>query len=162
MIEPVRLDDTAVRLAHLRRFAHWMDDGIGLPGIPLRFGLDPIIGLVPGLGDAIGAAIATWILVEAAALGASRSTLGRIVYNIAVDALAGAIPLVGDAFDVAWKANVKNVALLDRQLSDAAGARKADKRFVVLLCGGVIALCGGLAVLGALFVTILIRFIAGA
>src|SRR6266853_1075296 len=138
-------EETAVRLAHLRRFTHWMDDGIKLPGVPFRFGLDPIIGLVPGLGDAVGAALATWILLEAAGLGASRATLGRIVYNIAVDALGGTVPLVGDIFDVAWKSNIRNVALLDRQLADPAGARKADRRFVVLLCGGVLALCGGLA-----------------
>jgi hypothetical protein len=118
-------DETANRLAHLRRFAHWMDDGIKLPGIPFRFGLDPIIGLIPGLGDAAGAALATWILVEAARLGASRATLSRIVYNIAVDALGGAVPVVGDIFDVAWKANIKNVALLERQLADPAGAGKA-------------------------------------
>ena len=138
-----------------------MDDGIKLPGIPLRFGLDPIIGLVPGLGDAVGAAIAAWILVEAARLGASRATLGRIVYNIAVDALGGAIPVVGDVFDVAWKANLKNVALVEHQLADPAGAGKADRRFVVLLCGAVLVLCGGLAVVGAFLVTMLIRFIAG-
>jgi hypothetical protein len=154
-------EETTVRLGHLRRFAHWMDDGIRVPGIPLRFGLDPIIGLVPGLGDAVGAALATWVLVEAARLGASRATLGRIVYNIAVDALGGAIPLVGDVFDVAWKSNIRNVALVERQLADPAGAGKADRRFVVLLCGGVLALCGALAVVGALLMTILIRFIVG-
>lgn len=152
---------TAVRLGHLRRFAHWMDDGIKLPGIPLRFGLDPIIGLVPGLGDAIGAALAIWILVEAARLRASRATLGRIAWNIAADALGGTIPVVGDIFDVAWKANLKNVALLERQLADPAQAGKADRRFVVLLCSVVLALCGGLAVVGALIVTVLIRFVAG-
>jgi hypothetical protein len=155
-------EETAVRLVHLRRFAHWMDDGIKLPGIPLRFGLDPIIGLVPGLGDAVGAALSTWILIEAAGLGASRATLGRIVYNIVVDAVGGAIPVVGDIFDVAWKANLKNVALVERQLADPVRAGKADRRFVLLLCGAVLTLCAGLAVLGALFVTLLIRFIAGA
>jgi hypothetical protein len=154
-------DETAVRLVHLRRFAHWMDDGIKLPGIPLRFGLDPIIGLVPGLGDAAGAIIAAWILVEAARLGASRATLGRIVYNIAVDAVGGTVPLVGDVFDVAWKANLRNVALVERQLADPAGARRADRRFVVLLCGAVLVLCGGLAVVGALLVTALIRLVSG-
>jgi len=149
------------RIGHLRRFAHWMDDGIKLPGIPVRIGLDPIIGLVPGLGDAVGAALAVWILAEAAGLGASRATLGRMVYNIAVDALGGAVPLVGDAFDVAWKANTRNVALLERQLADPAGAAKADRRFVVLVCGGVLVLCGTLAVAGAYLMVALVSFVTG-
>jgi Domain of unknown function (DUF4112) len=147
------------RLAHLRRFAHWLDDGIKLPVIPLRIGLDPIIGLVPGLGDAVGAILSAWILVEAARLGASRATLGRIVYNIALDAVGGAIPVAGDVFDVMWKANIRNVALLERQLADPARAGKADRRFVALLCGGVLLLCGGLAVAGAFLVAALIAFV---
>lgn len=147
------------RIVHLRRFAHWLDDGIKLPLIPLRVGLDPIIGLVPGLGDAVGAVLAAWILVEAARLGASRATLGRIVYNIALDAVGGAIPVAGDVFDVMWKANIRNVALLERQLADPAGAGKADRRFVALLCGGVLLLCGALAAAGAFLVAALIAFV---
>ena len=149
------------RLGHLRRFAHWLDDGIKLPVIPLRVGLDPIIGLVPGLGDAVGAILATWILVEAARLGASPATLGRMVYNIGLDALGGAIPVVGDVFDVVWKSNIRNVALLERQLADPAGAGKADRRFVILLCGGVLLLCGALAAAGAFLVAALIALVTG-
>lgn len=161
MAEPVSTAEPATRLRRLRRFAHWLDDGIALPGIPLRVGLDPILGLVPGVGDAAGALLALWILVEAFRLRASRSTLGRMVYNVAVDALVGAIPLLGDVFDVVWKANVRNVALLDRHLADPDRAGRADLRFVVLLCGTVVALCAALAAAGAFLVAVLIRFIAG-
>jgi hypothetical protein len=153
--------EAAVRLRHLRRFAHWLDDAIKLPGIPVRVGLDSIIGLVPGLGDAAGAILGAWILVEAARLRASRATLVRIVYNIAVDALGGTIPLLGDAFDVFWKANLRNVAFLERHLADPARAAKADRRFVALLCGVVLALCGGLTAAGVFLVAALIRFAAG-
>ena len=153
--------NAAVRLRHLRRFAHWMDDGIKLPWIPLRVGLDPIIGLVPGLGDAAGAVLAAWILVEAGRLRASRATLVRIFYNIAVDALGGAIPLLGDVFDVVWKANLRNVALLERHLADPARARTADRRFVALLCGAVLLLCAAVGVAGALLVAALIHWVAG-
>jgi hypothetical protein len=159
--EAMNSGEAAVRLRHLRRFAHWMDDGIRLPGIALRVGLDPIIGLVPGVGDAAGAILALWILVEAARLRASRATLVRIFYNIAVDALGGATPLLGDIFDVVWKANLRNVALLERHLADPARAGKADRRFVALLCGAVLVLCGALAVAGALLVATLIHFVAG-
>ena len=153
--------EAGVRLRHLRRFAHWLDDGIKLPWIPLRVGLDSIIGLVPGIGDAAGAILGAWILVEAARLRASRATLVRIFYNIAVDAVVGTIPLLGDIFDVVWKANLRNVALLERQLADPARAGKADRRFVVLLCGVVLALCGAVALAGVFLVGALIRFIAG-
>jgi len=150
-----------VRLRRLWRFAHWMDDGLKLPGIPLRVGLDPVLGLVPGLGDAAGAVLAAWILVEAARLGASRSTLGRMVANIALDALAGAVPLLGDAFDVVWKSNVRNVALLERHLADPARAGRADLRFVALLAGTVLVLGGALAVAGAFVTVALVRLVAG-
>ena len=150
-----------MRLRRLWRFAHWMDDGLKLPGIPARVGLDPVLGLVPGLGDAAGAVLAAWILVEAARLGASRSTLGRMVANIALDALAGAVPLLGDAFDVVWKSNVRNVALLERHLADPARAGRADLRFVALLAGTVLVLGGALAVAGAVVTVALVRLVAG-
>jgi hypothetical protein len=133
-----------------------------VPGTSLRFGLDPILGLVPGLGDAVGALLAVWILVEAMRRGASRATLMRITYNIGLDALIGAIPLAGDVFDLVWKANVKNVALLERHATDPAGAGKADRVFVALLAGAVLALCAGLFVGGVLLVRWLLRVVAGA
>ncbi len=136
------------RFSRLRRFAVWLDAGIAVPGTSLRVGLDPVLGLVPGLGDAAGALLAAWILIEAMRLGASRATLGRIAGNIALDALVGAVPLVGDVFDVFWKANLKNVALLERHAIDPAGAGRSDRLFVTLLVGSVVVLCGGLLVAG--------------
>jgi len=132
-----------------------------MPGTSVRFGLDPVLGLVPGLGDAAGALLAAWIFVEAIRLGAPRATLVRIASNIAIDALVGAVPLLGDVFDVVWKANLKNVELLERHTLDPAGARKSDRMFVTLLAGGVAALCGGLLLGGALLTRWLIRALAG-
>jgi hypothetical protein len=151
----------AARLRRVRRFARWMDDGVKLPGVPLRVGLDPVIGLVPGLGDAAGAVLSAWIMVEAVRLRASRATLARMVYNVAVDALGGALPLLGDVFDAVWKANLRNVALLERHLAEPARADKADRRFVALLGGLVLLLCGALAAAGAVLLAVVIRFIAG-
>lgn len=113
-----------------------MDAGIRVPGTRLRFGLDPILGLIPGVGDTAGAVLASWIFVEAARRGASRETLTRIAANIALDACIGAIPGLGDVFDFTWKANLRNVALLERQLADPHAARRADRRFIVLLGAG--------------------------
>ncbi len=137
-------------VARLRRYAIWLDAGIPVPGTSLRFGLDPILGLVPGLGDAAGAILAGWLLVEAVRLGASRATVLRIAGNIAIDAGLGAIPVLGDIFDFAWKANLRNVALLERHLAAPTLARHADRWFVVLVISGVLALALALLALGVL------------
>lgn len=127
-----------------------MDAGIRIPGTNLRFGLDPILGLIPGAGDAAGAVLAGWILVEAIRLGASRATVTRIAGNVALDAIVGAVPLLGDIFDFAWKANLRNVALLERHLAAPKSAARADRSFVVLVIFGVLALAVGLLALGIL------------
>src|SRR5258708_12515184 len=81
------------------QFAYWLDAGIRIPGTSVRFGLDPILGLIPGAGDAAGAVLAGWILVEALRMGASRATVLRIAGNVALDATLGAVPVLGDIFD---------------------------------------------------------------
>ena len=149
------------RLEHLRRFAYWLDEGVRLPGTRLRVGLDPIIGLVPGVGDVAGAILSSWILIEAVRRGVSRFTLSRMAYNVAVDALLGSIPLVGDVFDAVWKANLWNVALLERHLATPSGARKADRLFVALLSGALLVLCAALLVGGALLSVRLLRALTG-
>jgi hypothetical protein len=106
--------------------------------------------LIPGVGDAAGAVLAGWILVEAYRLGASRATLVRIAGNVAVDAGVGAIPLLGDIFDFAWKANLRNVALLERHLAEPARAARVDRWFVLLLISGVLVTALAMLVLGIL------------
>src|SRR6267143_914176 len=136
--------------AAVSKLAYWLDAGIRIPGTSLRFGLDPILGLIPGFGDAAGAILAGWILVEAVRLGASRATVIRIAGNVTLDAAVGAVPLVGDIFDFAWKANLRNVALLERHLAAPDRAERADRWFVLLVILGVFAMALGLLVLGIL------------
>jgi len=133
-----------------------------VPGTAVRVGLDPVLGLVPGLGDAVGALLAAWILIEAIRLGASGATLGRMAANIALDALIGTVPLLGDVFDIVWKANIKNVALLERHTIDPGGARSRDRVFVTLLVGGVVVVCAGLLVGGVVLTGWLLRTLFGA
>src|SRR6267143_3646130 len=133
--------------AAVSKLAYWLDAGIRIPGTSLRFGLDPILGLIPGFGDAAGAILAGWILVEAVRLGASRATVIRIAGNVALDAAVGDLPLLGDIFDFAWKANLRHVALLERHLAAPDRAERADRSFVLLLIGGVFAMALGLLVL---------------
>jgi hypothetical protein len=132
------------------KFAYWLDAGIRIPGTSLRFGLDPILGLIPGVGDAAGAVLAGWIIVEAFRLGASRATMLRIAGNVALDAGLGAFPFIGDIFDFAWKANLRNVALLERHLATPDRANRADRSFLVLVLCGVCVMALGLLALGTL------------
>jgi hypothetical protein len=102
----------AERLARLDALSRLFDTAFIVPGTNFRFGLDALIGLVPGIGDAITTAISLYIVNEARALGAPRLLIARMVANVALDGVVGAIPLVGDAFDVAFRANRRNMALL--------------------------------------------------
>lgn len=117
------------RLERLRSLAWLLDDSIPLPG-GFRIGLDAIIGLVPGLGDAIGALLSAYIINEARRLGAPRSVLMRMTGNVLVEAVIGAVPLAGDLFDAAFKANVRNLALLEHYRRDPASSRRSSWLFV--------------------------------
>jgi hypothetical protein len=120
------------------------------------------VGLVPGLGDAAGALLAAGILVEAVRRGVSRFTLGRIAGNIALDALLGAIPLIGDVFDAFWKANLRNIALIERHVALPDKARRADRLFVLLVCGGVVLLSVALLVAGVALSVALLQALTAA
>lgn len=101
---------------NLDLLSHLLDDFLRIPGTQIRFGLDGIIGLIPGVGDVIGA-MASWIIILAAWLrGVPRVTLARMLANVAIETIVGAVPILGDAFDIAWKANRKNFALLERSV----------------------------------------------
>jgi hypothetical protein len=126
------------RLERVRRFAVLLDSGIRIPGTRIRIGLDPILGLVPGLGDVAGAALSAGIFAEGVRRGASRATLVRMAANIALDLLVGAIPVLGDLFDVVLKVNLRNVALLERRAADPQAARRGDRLFVVLLSAALL------------------------
>lgn len=99
---------------HLEQLAALLDDLFRIPGTEIRFGLDPLLGLLPGLGDALSGLI-SMVLVQAAwERGLPRVTIARMMANIAMDAVVGAVPVFGDVFDVAWKANRRNLELLKR------------------------------------------------
>jgi Domain of unknown function (DUF4112) len=100
----------------LNRLAWLLDNSIRIPGTQIRFGLDGLIGLVPGIGDAAGAIVSSHILTQAAQLGAPKSLLVKMGVNIGIDAILGIIPGVGDLSDFVWKANHRNVLLLNEYL----------------------------------------------
>jgi hypothetical protein len=139
------------RLERLRRVATLLDNAIPIPGTRYRIGLDPILGLVPGIGDAIGAALAGYILVEAVRFGVPRSVLARMLLNLGVDTAVGAVPALGDLFDFVWKADAKNLVLLQQHLDQPVAARRSSRRAIAL----VVALVALLAI-GAVALVILL------
>jgi hypothetical protein len=122
--------DTVERLRRLRSIAWLLDNSIPLPG-GYRIGLDAVIGLVPGIGDAVGALVSAYIVNEARSLGAPKSVLLRMMVNVIIETLIGSIPLAGDIFDAAFKANSRNLALLARYQLDPIGSRRNSRLFVV-------------------------------
>jgi hypothetical protein len=102
----------AERIARLDALASLLDTAIVIPGTNVRFGLDALIGIVPGIGDAVTTLLSLYIVSEARALGAPRHLVLRMLGNVAVDGLFGVVPLAGDVFDVMWRANRRNMKLL--------------------------------------------------
>lgn len=96
----------------LRRLAWLLDSSIRIPGTRWSVGIDALIGLVPVLGDAAGVILSSYIVYQAARMGASKGVLARMVLNIAVEGLVGAVPIIGDLFDAGFKANQRNMRLL--------------------------------------------------
>jgi hypothetical protein len=150
---------TEQQVARTRRLAQVWDAAFSIPGTPFAIGLDPLLGLVPGVGDALGAGVALWIVLQAARLGASASTLLQMLGNVAIDALIGAIPVAGDVFDFAWKANLRNVALLERHVADPAGARRASALWLAAIGVTLVALLAGVIALGVVALRALLRIV---
>lgn len=135
------------RLRRLRGLGQLLDNSIRVPGTRRRFGLDAVIGLLPGVGDGVGAILSSYIIVEAARMGAPRATLLRMAGNVGIEALAGVVPLLGDLFDAAWKANLRNLALLEDHLQQPDRTRRASRRWIAGLVGGLVLLLFGIALL---------------
>lgn len=121
-----RLASPAVQdLVHLARF---LDNAFVFPGTTIRFGLDGLIGLIPGAGDALSALISIYIIHRAKMLGAPERLLNKMRWNVVIDTVAGAVPFFGDLFDVAFKSNVRNVRLLLNHLGVDADLGDGPRR----------------------------------
>lgn len=105
-------------VARLETMADWLDSRFRIPGTNVRFGLDGIFGLIPGLGDGVLALPSAYLIMSAQRLGASKWLMARMAGNVGIDMVLGAIPLVGDLFDIGFKANRRNIALLRRHLEE--------------------------------------------
>jgi hypothetical protein len=113
---PPRARTRAERIARLEMLATLLDTAFIVPGIKFRFGFDGLIGLVPGIGDIVTTALSLWLVKEAHALGAPGHLIARMLGNVAIDGMVGAVPILGDAFDLMWKSNRRNLHLLRKHL----------------------------------------------
>jgi hypothetical protein len=144
------VDPRVVRLERLRNFSRLLDEAIAIPGTTYRIGLDPLLGLLPGGGDVVGLVLSCFIVFEAARMGVSKATLGRMAFNILLETLAGTVPVLGDVFDFAWKSNTKNIRLLEEHVRAPRIARTYNRRFAILLLVMLV-----LAIVGILVLTVL-------
>ena len=103
---------------HLDILSHLLDDFIRIPGTPIRFGLDGIVGFIPGVGDILGGLASSIIIVAAWFRGIPPITIARMVMNVAIETAVGSIPVVGNLFDIAWRANRRNYKLLEGSIAD--------------------------------------------
>jgi uncharacterized protein DUF4112 len=119
------------RLADVEALARWLDYAFELPN-GFRFGLGGFIGLIPGIGDVIDALISLYIIYRAIQLGIPRVAIARMLVNVAIEALAGSVPVIGDLFDIAFKANLRNYRLLKSHLAQSDRQRTKDWVFLVV------------------------------
>lgn len=144
-------EDARERLRRLRSLAWLMDSSVPLPG-GFSIGLDVFIGLVPVLGDVVGALVSGFIVNEARLLGAPRSVLLRMSANVLIETIVGSVPLLGDLFDAGFKANARNIALLERYHLDPQGSRVESRWYLVILAGVLMCLVIGLASIPVLLI----------
>lgn len=130
--EPAAVVDDPAVAADVRRLhdlSYLLDDSIRLPGLDYRIGIEPLIGLLPVVGDAVGLALSAYVLGVTARSGVPRATVARVACILWLDAVVGAVPVVGDVFDAYWKANLRSARLLEARLADPASAA-ADRRYL--------------------------------
>jgi Domain of unknown function (DUF4112) len=112
--------DMAEAIKRMDGLSGMLDSAYQVPGTRIRFGVDAILGLVPGVGDLASTALSSYVVFEAHRLGVPRRALAQMLGNLAIDLLVGAVPLIGDVFDVFWRANLRNMRIVRRHLpSDA-------------------------------------------
>lgn len=123
------------------RVTHALDELVAVPGTSMRVGLDPIVGLIPVVGDAVAAAVGLWVIAEAAHFGIPRIVLARMSVNLIVDLAIGAIPILGDVADVALRSNSRNLALFRRHALESGASTGRERAFFIglalLLIGAV-------------------------
>ena len=155
---PTTYADRPRGIAEMETIAWLLDNSIPVPGTGRRFGIDALIGFVPVVGDLLSGGIGLFVVWRASRLGLPRIVVARMLANSAVDIAVGAIPVIGDAFDLWFKANTRNLAIIRRHLEHPETSTRND--WLILM--GVVGLVVAVVVLLGWFVVSLVSAIAGA
>jgi hypothetical protein len=134
-------------LSRARTLTRLLDSVARVPGTKFRFGLDPLLGLIPGLGDMTGAVLSGYLVLLASRHGAPRSVIVRMLGNVAIDTVVGTLPVLGDLFDAGWKSNTRNLALLEQHVGQPIAEKPANRLVVWLVLAALVLLA-----IGAVFV----------
>lgn len=145
VIGPSRAERFAAAEQRIGRVTRVLDELVSVPGTPIKVGLDPLIGLIPVAGDALAALVGSWVILEASRFGIPRVVLGRMIVNLAVDLGIGAIPLLGDIYDVAFRSNRRNLDLFRKHALDPDASTRGEQAFLV----GLVLLLVGIVLLAA-------------
>ena len=152
------LDDPLSRARTLTRL---LDSVARVPGTSFRFGLDPLLGLIPGLGDMTGAALSGYLVLLASRHGAPKAVIVRMLGNVAVDTVVGTMPVLGDLFDAGWKANTRNLALLERHVGQPGEAKAASRIIVWLVLAALVLLAIGAVFVVAFLIRVVYDLVTG-
>ncbi|MBD2464295.1 DUF4112 domain-containing protein [Oscillatoria sp. FACHB-1407] len=144
-------------LQRVRVVGKLLDNAVPIPGTSYRVGIDPLLGLLPGGGDAVGFVLSAYIVLEALRFRLPKETIIRMGTNLLMDSVVGSVPILGDIFDVTWKANARNLALLEAHLANPRPQRAADRWFVVAVVIAILLL--GLGIITV--VVLLVRLLQG-
>ena len=140
-----RTERFAAAERRIGRVTHVLDELVSVPGTSIKVGLDPVIGVIPIAGDALAALVGVWVILEASRFGIPRVVLGRMVANLVVDLGIGAIPLIGDAYDLFFRSNSRNLELFRRHALDPGASTRGEQGFFI----GLVVLAIGLLWLAA-------------
>jgi hypothetical protein len=147
-------DDRVENLDAMRRYAWILDSLFELPVVKVRFGLDAIAGLVPGLGDLTTPVFSAYLLLQAFRMRVPKIIMMRMIFNVGLDALVGLVPIIGDLFDIGFKANMRNLALVERYADPFQKPTRSDYVFIWMM----LAVLAGLALLPILLFLMLLYF----
>ncbi len=146
-------------LESLRRLAWLLDSQFRVPGTVFRFGLDALVGLVPGFGDVLGAVASVLFLVQAVRMKAPGAVVGRMVANITIETLLGIIPVIGDLFDASFKANQRNLRLLQRLQAEPETTHRSSRRLLIGMGLGIVLLFVAVGIVAVVIGVMIIRAI---
>jgi Domain of unknown function (DUF4112) len=145
VVGATRAERFAAAERRIGRVTHVLDELVSVPGTPIKVGLDPVIGVIPIAGDALAGLVGVWVILEASRFGIPRVVLGRMVANLVVDLGIGAIPLLGDVYDLFFRSNSRNLDLFRRHALDPGASTRGEQAFFI----GLVVLAIGLLWLAA-------------